>query len=84
MARIALGESTSAFCCRPLIHTAANHDNAPAASAESEVRSSSAPASLLYPTTSAARMAASFRVSAMAAPSPHARLARLLIGLDRF
>src|SRR4249919_907776 len=47
------------------------------------VRSSSAPASLLYPTTSAARMAASFRVSAIAVPSPHARLARLLIGLDR-
>ena len=41
------------------------------------IRSSSAPASLLYPTTSAARMAASFRVSAMAVPSPHARLARL-------
>jgi hypothetical protein len=32
------------------------------------VRSSSEPASLLYPATSAARMAASFRVSAMAAP----------------
>ena len=30
-----------------------------------------------------ARMAASFRVSAMAVPSPHARLARLLVGLDR-
>ena len=47
------------------------------------VRSSSEPASLLYPATSAARMAASFRVSAMAVPSPHARLARLLIGLYR-
>jgi hypothetical protein len=32
------------------------------------VRSSSAAASLLYPATSAARMAASLRVSAMAAP----------------
>src|SRR6185436_7566939 len=41
------------------------------------VRSSSAPASLLYPATSAARMAASFQVSAMACPSPHARLAQL-------
>jgi len=29
------------------------------------------------------KKAASFRVSAMAVPSPHARLARLLIGLDR-
>src|SRR5580692_9882020 len=47
------------------------------------VRSSSEPASLLYPTTSAARMAASFRVSAMAVPSPHARLAQLPLGLDR-
>ena len=34
------------------------------------VRSSSALASMLYPTTSAARMAVSFRVSAMAVPSP--------------
>jgi hypothetical protein len=34
-------------------------------------------------TARAARMAASFRVSAMAVPSPHGRLARLLIGLDR-
>src|SRR5512132_1289814 len=48
-----------------------------------KVRSSSEAASLLYPTTSAARMAASFRVSAMAALSPHARLARLLVSLDR-
>jgi hypothetical protein len=43
------------------------------------VRSSSAPASLLYPATSAARMAASFRVSAMAVPSPHRNnLSRLI------
>ena len=41
------------------------------------------PGKLANPTTSAARMAASFRVSAMAVPSPHARLARLLIGLYR-
>jgi hypothetical protein len=42
----------------------------------------SQPASLLYPATSAARMAASFRVSAMAVPSPQARLA-WCVGLDR-
>ena len=53
------------------------------ARSRASVRSSSEPASLLYPTTSAARIAASFRVSAMAVPSPHARLARLLVGLDR-
>src|SRR4249920_2867054 len=47
------------------------------------VRSSSEPASLLYPAKSAARMAASLRVSAMAVPSSHARLARLLVALDR-
>ena len=34
LARIALGESASAFCSQPL-YTAANHDNSPAASAES-------------------------------------------------
>ena len=43
------------------------------------VRSSSAPTSLLYPATSAARMAASFRVSAMAAPSLYARLSQLIV-----
>jgi hypothetical protein len=43
------------------------------------VRSSSEAASLLYPTTSAARMAASFRVSAMAVPSPEGRLAQLIV-----
>src|SRR6478672_9121397 len=43
------------------------------------VRSSSEPASLLYPTTSAARMAASFRVSAMAALSPQGRVAQLVV-----
>ena len=53
------------------------------ARSRASVRSSSEPESLLYPATSAARMAASFRVSAMAVPSPHARLARLLVGLDR-
>jgi class 3 adenylate cyclase len=46
------------------------------------VRSSSALVRRLYPTTSAARMAASFRVSAMAVPSTQARLARLLVALD--
>jgi hypothetical protein len=40
---------------------------------------SSDPASLLYPTTSAARMAASFRVSAMAALSPQGRVAQLIV-----
>ena len=40
------------------------------------VRSSSEPASRLYPTTSAASIAASFRVSAMTAPQPQARLAQ--------
>src|SRR4029077_834720 len=43
------------------------------------VRSSSDPASLLYPATSAARIAASFRVSAMAALSPQGRVAQLIV-----
>jgi hypothetical protein len=42
------------------------------------VGSSSAP-SLLYPATSAARMAASFQVSAMAALSPQGRVAQLIV-----
>ena len=42
-------------------------------------RSSSELASLLYPTTSAARMAASFRVSAMAALSPQGRVAQSIV-----
>jgi hypothetical protein len=50
------------------------------ARSRASVRSSSEPASLLYPATSAARMAASFRVSAMAAaatsPEPGRRTQR--------
>src|SRR6516162_9862837 len=42
------------------------------------VRSSSAAASLLYPATSAARMAASLRASAMAVPVSQRRVARLI------
>jgi hypothetical protein len=42
-------------------------DQVTAPRSRASVRSSSAPASLLYPTTSAARIAASFRVSVMAA-----------------
>src|SRR5580704_17974306 len=53
------------------------------ARSRASVRSSSAPASLLYPATSATRMAASFRVTAMAIPQPHARIACLPRGLDR-
>jgi hypothetical protein len=49
------------------------------ARSRARVRSSSEPASLLYPTTSAARIAASFRVSAMAAPSQEERLAQVII-----
>jgi hypothetical protein len=47
------------------------------------VRSSSEPASLLYPATSAARMAASLRVSGMAALSPQGRVAQIVQGLVR-
>jgi hypothetical protein len=47
------------------------------ARSRASVRSSSAAASLLYPATSAARIAASFLVSAMSAPHRRARLARI-------
>ena len=46
--------------------------------------SSSAPTSRLYPTTSAANIAASLRVSAMTAPQPQARLAQGRFKTDPF
>jgi hypothetical protein len=47
------------------------------ARSRASMRSSSAPASRLYPTTSAASIAASFRVSAMTYLPPQARLGRV-------